>query len=249
MSAVSGETKWNIYLHDFWVSALFQNRTSSFSQQPSPEKCQNPMLVWFLSKQSILKRNQTSSGKIFKWFFLNNRAQTTGSWLRQQTWCEVEEGSRGFLKMGWLCFWQKLYHWIRIFDQRGFWPIHLYSGCTTRSGMPRIQQIHRRCRNESDSPLKGFRQTWEKSGFARINSSPLKQIYYTLNLARGEKRTHIRYDLLSWSSFISFLGKLLHWKSWGGERVEREEWFCHNQFLSVARQNIALGQQSAWEKF
>ena len=122
----------------FGFRLFFQNRTSSFSQQPSPEKCQNPMLVWFLSKQSILKRNQTSSGKIFKWFFLNNRAQTTGSWLCQQTWCEVEEGSRGFLKMGWLCFWQKLYHWIRIFDQRGFWPIHLYSGCTTRSGMPRI---------------------------------------------------------------------------------------------------------------
>ena len=114
----------------FGFRLFFQNRTSSFSQQPSPEKCQNPMLVWFLSKQSILKRNQTSSGKIFKWFFLNNRAQTTGSWLCQQTWCEVEEGSRGF--------WQKLYHWIRISDQRGFWPIHLYSGCTTRSGMPRI---------------------------------------------------------------------------------------------------------------
>ena len=133
---------WNKMKHLFtWFlgfGSFFQNRTSSFSQQPSPEKCQNPMLVWFLSKQSILKRNQTSSGKIFKWFFLNNRAQTTGSWLCQQTWCEVEEGSRGFLKMGWLCFWKKLYQWIMIFDQRGFWPIHLYSGCTTRSGVPWI---------------------------------------------------------------------------------------------------------------
>ena len=138
MSAVSGETKWNIFLHDFWVSALFSEQNLIFFPTTVTRKMSksNACMIFKQTKYSKTQSNQFR--KDFLIMFLNNRAQTTGSWLCQQTWCEVEEGSRGFLKMGWLCFWQKLYHWIKIFDQRGFWPIHLYSGCTTRSGMPRI---------------------------------------------------------------------------------------------------------------